>query len=105
MLVQEFIKSHALEYYYDLFNFRINSQLKCLHDESQVFGEKRGSFTQFKSGDTIHVDVDMDVKQVVFSRDSERICSLSNFDLHKHVDTNMRAFVAFGNSDAIVSLA
>jgi len=68
--------------------------------EFWVFSEKKASSPQagFKSGDTIRIEVDMDLKTVVFLRDGDELCSAGS------LDGNMRPMVALGNADALVSL-
>ena len=68
--------------------------------EFWVFAEKKASSPQagFKSGDTIRIEVDMDLNTVVFLRDGDELCAAGN------LDGNVRPMVALGNADALVSL-
>ena len=68
--------------------------------EFWVFGERKATTRDagFSSGDTIKVEVDMDLRTVVFSRDGDDLCSAG------HLAGNIRPFVALGNADALVSI-
>ena len=68
--------------------------------ELWVFGEKKGVFpgASLASGDTVRVEIDMDAKEVAFkTKDGGHICSAGN------LRASVRAFVALGNADALVS--